>query len=147
MRVVLTSARRSSSSVGVCLSLKDVAALKKHRFTLVSVLGSDQIELSFFIFVCLHCISPTDSNLNIIIIFCLCVCWVWGTKASPAECPLVLRRLHSLVAPVRSGLPLYLFDGGREPVGTACGISPVLLDHQLFVFFPPFDQMLYPPTI
>lgn len=75
MRVVLTSARRSSSSsnVGVCLSLKDVAALKKHRFTLVSVLGSDQIELSFFIFVCLHCISPTDSNLNIIIFFA-CAC-------------------------------------------------------------------------
>lgn len=71
-----------SSSVGVCLSLKDVAALKKHRFTLVSVLGSDQIELSFFIFVCLHCISPTDSNFKKKTFFA-CACAEFGAPRLP----------------------------------------------------------------
>lgn len=135
----LSAHHSSSSSVGVCLSLKDVAALKKHRFTLVSVLGSDQIELSFFIFVCLHCISPTDSNLIFFFFFaCACAefegqgfpCWMSsGSKeASLTRCS---SQKWASTLPVRCG---------REPVRTACDISPVSLDHQLiFFFFPPFD--------
>lgn len=100
-----------SCSICVCLTLKDVVVLKRHRFTLVSVLGSDQIESSFLIAVCLHNISSIDSNLNVfydyfmIYIFLLVRVPDLRHQVSSAEC--FSGGFTQLGVPARSGLRYY----------------------------------------